>query len=191
MTNLAFSVWAWNIANNYPPSVEIRGVSPLMMIEKCQGDFILPGSLGNLTVRSCVLAGAFNVSFSIISPHVGKYRINVTSFVASPSISSEPWSIEDLLKWILGRNATLARPEMWFFLASPVMAEPLEGNVPANGLEKNAVVRVNATIGRSLGYSGTTEVHLGTLSAVLTYTDIQAAKDIQRAFAVEVWTIRG
>jgi hypothetical protein len=186
-----FSFYAWNLASNYPASVEIRNAPRLELTEKCESNVVISMPEGNLTIKTCNLTGAFNLSFSIISPHVGTYRINITSFFPSSSKTSDPWTLAELMTFVKGRNATLAREEMWILLTQFEMSTPIAGNVPINGFEKTEAIAVRATIGRSLGYSQTITTRLGTLFGLLTYYDLQLEKNIQREFSVDVWIEQG
>lgn len=93
-TSLGFSVYSWNVMNNYPPSVEIRDTSALLVNENC--------SPVHQTTKDCTLSGDFSLSLGITSPHAGKYNVSIVSF--SPT-SAFMYSLNNVS--FLGKNLTL------------------------------------------------------------------------------------
>jgi hypothetical protein len=203
--SLGFSVYSWNVTNNYPPSVEIRGASPLLLNENCSP--VLE------TKKDCTLSGGFSLSLGITSPHAGIYNVSIVSF--SPSVTSM-FSLHDVS--FLGKNLTLvgffvgngsylikvrnetsghfiyyvniggAPPGESIFTKPMEMTGSPEGNVPANGFEKTLNVTISSAISRPADYNGTSsKVRIGTLTGILTYIDVPTRQMIQRFFEVEVW----
>ena len=209
--SLCYSVQAFNIANNYPPSVDILGTTPLTFVEDCGPRYPVTTQMGNFSATSCNLSGTFNVTFSIISPHEGQYKISIGSF----SPYTRPVMVQDLS--FLGKNLTLvevlfsggtytikARNETSGHFANFVfigsyppqewsVEEQLEiegtpvGIVPAHGLQMTAVVTIDGVMQR-LGNPIAPKETLGTLTGTLTYHDVPLNTDIQRQFLIEVST---
>lgn len=201
----AFSVYSWNISNNYQPSVEIRGTSPLLLHENCS-------PLDNAT-KSCVVSGEFSVSFGITSPNPGTYNVSIVSF--SPT-TAFMFSLNNAT--FLGKNLTLVNfyvgnggyeikeknqtsghfiyyvgiggeppGEASFETSMQILKNP-EGNVPANGFETTVNVTVGAQMIRASSYNGFPQkMQAGLLSCELTYYDIPTKQRIQNFFQIVVW----
>jgi len=200
--SLNYSVLAFNLANNYQPSVEIRKSSPLVLAESCVE--------GPPATRSCSLAGTFNVSFSIISPHPGTYNITLVSFVPTflprvdlsflgKNLTLVSFTIENGTYLIKARNETSGHfayfisiggdlpPAAWVVEKQFETEGPNVANAPANGFENTAVIAVNGKITRFGGNDSSEQFrHLGALTVLLTYHDVPLDRDIQRLFTVEV-----
>ena len=191
--------------SNYPPYVEIRNASPLLLNEKCSP------VLG--TTKECALSGDFSLSLGITSPHAGIYNVSIVSF--SPSITSM-FSLRDVS--FLGKNLTLvdfvvgngsylikvrnetsghfiyfvniggAPPSESLFTRPMEIVENPEGNVPASGFEKTINVTVRSAVARPADYNETSsKVRIGTLTGNLTYIDVPTRQTIQKPFVIEVW----
>ena len=209
-----FAVNSFNIANNYPPYVDVRQPSPLRLTENC--GLIWPPNLTAPTTKRCTLSGTFNVTIAIISPHNGIYEITDGPF--SPYLPSTYW-LQDLT--FLGRNLTLVDytitdngyvikawnrtsshfayfaeignfelPKAYEFETPIAIAATERGNVPASSFEKTVTVQVRATITRPANYSSTVEERFGTFAVTLTYTDIQLERTVRTTFPIEVWIVR-
>lgn len=212
--SLDYSVIAFNIANNYPPSVDILETTPLTLVESCGPRSMVTTQMGNFSAKSCNLSGTFNVTFSIISPHEGQYKISIISF----SPYTQPVLIQDLS--FLGKNLTLIEvafsggtytieaknetsghfanfvfigsypPPEWSVEKQFEVERTPVGIVPAHGLQMTAVVTINGIMQR-LGNAVAPKERLGTLSGILTYHDVPLNTDVQRQFIIEVLVIEG
>ena len=170
---------AYEIANNYPPSVEIRSTTRLMLYP----DLSRKASFS--TNVSCPFTGRFNVSFTIIAPHVGNYNISILAFNGPVSFSPHP------VEFFYSQDGELIKIGNVTISTSPLPqpVSPCRGGVPAaQPFDQTVEVRVSGfTLTIPLGSTG--EQHFngfGTLTAILTYSDIQTGKDVQRPFIVQV-----
>ncbi len=207
--SLNYAVVAFNIASNYPPSVQLENVSPLVLTETCSPAPSTPSPIGNLTTRNCSVKGAFNVSFSIVSPHAGTYNVSVQSFSLVPAylpmenltflgrnLTLVSFNVSDIGYMIKARNETSGHLAYFVFIGSlPPPAWTIQtqfeiggdhvGIVTANGFERTAVIAVTGMVHRFGDSSGHME-HLGTLTAVLTYHDVPLGRNIHQTFTVDV-----
>jgi hypothetical protein len=196
---------SWSMANNYPPSVEIRDTSALFLDEHC--------SPADNTTKDCALSGEFSVSLGITSPRPGTYNFSIISFYPTTTFTYFLNNVSflgknlTLIEYFVGSGSYLIKvrnetsghfiyfeniggqpPGETVFKTPMEIARNPEGNVPANGFEKTVNITVRAQISRPFDYKGfSRKVQAGTLNCELTYFDIPANQRLQRFFEIEVW----
>ncbi len=168
---------AYSIANNYPPHIEIVSSALTLRPQLCARNVATNNS-------TCVFVGAFNVTFTIISPHVGTYSLNVSSFSGIGPFSPGP------VGYSPGRGGWLVRIGNATISMYPPLrtSQPLRGGVPSSEpfsktIEVDVVgLTLTTTSSAVLNISGQ-----GALSASLAYEDVQTQKLFVSPFTVQVF----
>lgn len=166
---------AYSIANNYPPHIEVISTPLVLRPVNCEA------SLGENS--SCSFRGVFNVSFTIIAPHVGTYDISIEAISSTGQFNPSPisyspgcggWSVK------IG-NVTISQCPPLRALTS------LREGVPASEPFSRTVevdvegFTLTAPPDAKLNFSGQV-----TLAANITYLDVQTGKVVKIPFTVQV-----
>jgi hypothetical protein len=162
---------AFSIANNYPPSIVVRNYTTVVL----RPVDCVPNS--PLTVQ-CELSGSFNLNFSIIAPHTGRYNVYIVGIDLDTYPKPVAYFANGSLVIVKSYNVTI-----WSY--PDLQTVPYQGDVPANQpLEQNIEVKVtafNITAPSNLVGSMKT-IQLGRVSTILVYTDIQNGTQTQTYF---------
>lgn len=171
---------AFSVANNYPPQLEAISTQLILRPENC-GFGSPPNNL------SCTFRGVFNVSFTIIGPHVGTYNLSILGIDGIGPFSPHP------VAYFPGENGWVVKIGNATISSYPPLraAIPLVGaGVPAGQpFDKTVEVEVEGLTLTAPSVSYVRELNfigLATLTAILTYTDIPMQRTVPKTFVVQV-----